>query len=122
MQVWPMYPEDVKRSGGHPCPFPVVLPQRLIKMYTFKAVPQLEFEGDIVLDMFNGTGATCLAARAMGRPWIGIDLNTSYCETARYRIKNEIVDPDSIILQPIKVKSAKNSKQLEFDLNNIESI
>ena len=35
-------------------------------MYTFRAVPEAGFEGDLVLDMFNGTGATCVAA-ASGR-------------------------------------------------------
>ena len=39
MQVWPMYPEDVKRSGGHPAPFPAVLPLRLIRMFTFADYP-----------------------------------------------------------------------------------
>jgi site-specific DNA-methyltransferase (adenine-specific) len=44
MQIWPMYPEDVKRAGGHPAPFPTVLPQRLILMYSFRAVPEVDFE------------------------------------------------------------------------------
>jgi DNA modification methylase len=114
MQVWAIYPEDVKRAGGHPCPFPVVLPQRLIKMYTFKSVPEIKFDGDIVLDMFNGTGATCVAARAMGRNWIGIDLHPGYCDTARHRVKWEVVDPDAIILEPVRVRGAKNSKQLQL--------
>jgi DNA modification methylase len=114
MQVWAIYPEDVKRTGGHPCPFPVVLPQRLIKMYTFKGVPEVKFEGDIVLDMFNGTGATCVAARATGRNWIGIDLHPGYCDTARHRVMREVVDPDAIILEPVKVRGAKSSRQLSL--------
>ncbi len=106
MQIWPIYPEDVKRAGGHPAPFPVVLPQRLIMMYSFRRAPQVGFQGDIVLDMFNGSGSTCIAARALGRNFIGIDLNASYCQIARLRLAREHVDPSAIFLERVKVKSA----------------
>jgi len=112
MQVWPIYPEDVQRAGVHPAPFPIVLPKRLIMMYTFKQCSEAEFEGDIVLDMFNGTGATCIAARALGRKWIGIDLHPGYCEIARNRVKYESVDPNCIMLEKVKVRGAENSRQL----------
>ncbi|MBN2209460.1 MAG: site-specific DNA-methyltransferase [Candidatus Coatesbacteria bacterium] len=106
MQVWPMYPEDVRRAGGHPAPFPVVLPQRLIMMYSFRRAPEVGFEGDVVLDMFNGSGSTCIAARALGRNFIGIDLNASYCQIARVRLSRENVDPDAIFLERLSVKAA----------------
>jgi DNA modification methylase len=106
MQVWPIYPEDVKRAGGHPAPFPVVLPQRLIMMYTFKAAPEFDFAGDIVLDMFNGTGATCVAAKATGRRYIGVDLNAEYCEVAAQRLQQETVDPSAIKLENMRVRRA----------------
>ena len=114
MQVWPIYPEDVSRSGGHPCPFPVVLPQRLIMMYTFAESPKSGFAGDIVLDMFNGTGATCVAARALRRNWIGIDIHPGYCEIARSRIERETVDPYAIMLQRVSVRSPCSSRQLSM--------
>jgi DNA modification methylase len=114
MQVWPIYPEDVQRAGGHPAPFPVVLPQRLIMMYTFKECPETDFEGDIVLDMFNGTGTTCVAARALGRKWIGVDLHPGYCEIARNRVKYETVDPHCIMLEKVRVRGPENSRQLEL--------
>jgi len=114
MQVWPIYPEDVQRSGNHPAPFPIVLPQRLIMMYTFKECPEADFEGDIVLDMFNGTGATCVAARALGRKWIGIDLHPEYCEIAENRVKYDSVDPYRVMLESVRVKGAENSKQLKL--------
>ena len=109
MQVWAMYPADVKRAGRHPCPFPVVLPMRLIQMYTFKRNPDADFAGDIVLDPFNGTGATCLAARATDRNYIGIDLNPAYCETARHRIEWEAADPTEIFLYPPRVRKAAST-------------
>lgn len=112
MQVWPIYPEDVKRAGGHPCPFPVVLPQRLCLMYTFKSDSRDQFAGDIVLDMFNGTGATCIAAKATRRRYIGIDLNPDYCEIAKSRLKLEPIDPKGIMLSSISVRRPKTSSQL----------
>lgn len=118
MQVWPMYPADVKRASGHPAPFPVVLPQRLIMMYTFKAVPEASFEGDIVLDMFNGTGASCVAARALERHYIGVDLNPDYCRIAidrmKYRTFEEGIDSHTILLEPPRVKKPQNSRQMEL--------
>jgi len=110
MQVWPIYPADVKRSGGHPCPFPIVLPQRLILMYTFRRAPEADFAGDIVLDMFNGTGASCLAANATGRNYIGIDLNPQYCAAAQVRLNSEAVDFYNILLEGVRVKKPRNSR------------
>ncbi len=107
MQVWPMYPEDVKRAGGHPAPFPVILPRRLIMLYTFRQVPEAEFKGDIVLDMFSVSGSTCIAAKVLGRNFIGIDLNASYCEIARQRLLRERVDPEAVFLECVTVKSAR---------------
>ena len=114
MQIWPMYPEDVKRAGGHPAPFPVVLPQRLALMYSFRADPVRDFAGDIVLDMFNGSGATTLAAKATGRRWIGIDLNPEFCEHAERRLRTERVGPHEIMLQDVSVKRAYDSQQLDL--------
>ncbi len=105
MQIWPIYPQDVMRAGGHPAPFPVVLPQRLIAMYTFAADPDNGFGGDIVLDMFNGSGATTLAASAMGRRWIGIDLHEGFCDYARRRLRAEHVDPGGILLHEHRVQA-----------------
>ena len=119
-QIWPIYPADIKRVIGHPAPFPVVLPQRLIMMYTFKSAPEFGFEGDIVLDMFNGTGATCVAAKALERCYIGIDLNPDYCYIAMNRLKSinqdfgDTVDPNAIILESLRVRRPQNSKEMKL--------
>lgn len=111
MQVWPLMPVDVQRTKGHPAPFPVEIPRRLIAMYTFKAAPELGFEGDIVLDMFNGSGSTCVAAVQMGRRYIGIDINIDYCKMAERRIKAiSHNDSYSLIIDKIKMPSKNNKK------------
>jgi len=84
-QVWFMYPEDVKRGKEHPAPFPEKLPARLLRLYTFGAFRT--FPGEIVLDPFVGTGTTCVAAKRMGRRWVGIDIVPRYVELARERVR-----------------------------------
>jgi DNA modification methylase len=85
-QVWFMYPEDVKREGDHPAPFPQKLPGRLMRLYTFGAAGR--FPGEIVLDPFVGTGTTCAVAKSMGRRFIGIDINEKYVKLARERVRD----------------------------------
>jgi modification methylase len=87
-QVWFMYPEDVKRGGNHPAPFPEKLPARLIRLYTYGAVAG--FAGEVVLDPFVGTGTTCAVAKRMGRRYVGIDINPGYVRIAQQRIRDAI--------------------------------
>lgn len=53
----------------------------------YRAIKILSFKEDVVMDPFNGSGTTCLAAEMLGRPWIGVDISQKYCEVARERIK-----------------------------------
>jgi site-specific DNA-methyltransferase (adenine-specific) len=76
--VW-TFPAVSARSIGHPAPFPVELPYRLIQLYTF--------EGDIVLDPFIGSGQTAIAAIKTGRHYIGYDTNAEYVKLAEKRIR-----------------------------------
>lgn len=85
-QVWFMYPEDVKREEGHPAPFPIKLPARLMRLYTYGAYR--EFQGEIVLDPFVGAGTTCTVASSMGRQWIGIDISKTYLDYASEAVKH----------------------------------
>ncbi len=71
--VWE-FPTVSAKKVGHPAPFPVELPSRLIKLYTYK--------DDVVLDPFNGSGTTCQAAEMLGRRWIGVDMDPGYCQLA----------------------------------------
>jgi len=114
MQVWPIMPTNIQRKNGkgHPAPFPVEIPRRLIAMYTFKAAPELNFDGDIVFDMFNGSGSTCVAAAEMNRRFIGIDINIEYCKISEERIKSikPNISPNLII---DKIKMPSKSKIVE---------
>jgi len=92
-QIWWIYPDNVPRQDGHPAPFPEALPNRLVAMYTFRGVPELGFPGDVVLDPFAGSGTTCVAARRLGRRYVGIELNPDFCRLAQHRIISTPVRP-----------------------------
>ena len=78
--VWTFKGES-KRKIGHPAPFPVELPRRCIKLFSFV--------GDTVLDPFMGSGTTVVAAKQNGRKGIGIDMEEEYCFLAMNRILKE---------------------------------
>ena len=76
--VWSFPAESAKRVN-HPAPFPIELPERLIKLYTFC--------DDVVLDPFMGSGSTALAAIKNNRYYIGYDNNADYVKITEDRIK-----------------------------------
>ena len=84
LDIWSIPPESARRVG-HPAPFPVELPEQLIRLYTFK--------DDLVLDPFMGSGSALLAAARLGRRYIGYDLDESYVEVARRRVQ-EALEPN----------------------------
>ena len=52
-----------------------------------KAIKILSYKNDIILDPFNGSGTSCVAAETLDRRWIGIELSPNYTEIARQRIQ-----------------------------------
>lgn len=83
LDVWELPAESATRVG-HPAPFPVALPERLIHLHTYT--------GDLVLDPFMGSGSTGVAAARTGRHWVGYDTDPDYVERARDRIAAELAD------------------------------
>jgi site-specific DNA-methyltransferase (adenine-specific) len=78
--VWDIQPESANRVG-HPAPFPVELPERLIQLYTY--------EGDLVLDPFIGSGSSAVAAVRTDRHFVGYDLDEAYRQIALRRVADE---------------------------------
>ncbi len=67
----------------HSAVFPVALPEWFIRLFTKP--------GDLVLDPFNGSGTTCVAAQQQNRDYIGIDTNQEYCELAIHRLQDDLI-------------------------------
>lgn len=89
------------RRVEHPCQLPPALMRRLIALYTF--------EGEIVLDPFNGAGTTTLCAEGMGRRFIGIELSEKYHELAssRHNLLRVGGDPFAKVNGAPKVKNSR---------------
>ena len=80
LDIWRIPPERASKVG-HPAPFPVALPERLIELYTYR--------NDVVLDPFVGSGTTAIAAARLGRRYIGYEVDKAYLELARVRLQTE---------------------------------
>ena len=79
-----VYPTNVVHMAtecsnrGHSAAFPVDLPTWFIKLFTV--------EGNVVLDPFIGSGTTAVAAKQLGREYVGIDIGEEYCQIAEQRV------------------------------------
>ena len=71
----------------------------------WKAIKILSYKEDVIMDPFNGSGTTCLAAEMLGRSWIGVDISPNYCEVARKRVREYQLQQNQLEIQmetPIK--------------------
>ena len=80
------------RQNDHPAKFPIEIPKRLIKMFSFV--------GDVILDPFLGSGTTSIAAKMLDRNSIGIELHDGYKEVIRRKIHDSAL---SKLLTPCEV-------------------
>ncbi len=80
LDIWEIPAESATRVG-HPAPFPVELPARLIELYTYR--------DDLVLDPFGGAGTTAVAAVRAGRHFVVYDLEEPYIELSQARVQDE---------------------------------
>ena len=78
--IWTFSAVNAKKIG-HPAPFPIELPHRLINLYSY--------EGDVVLDPFCGSGTTCIAAIQNNRKYVAYDIKKEYVDLAEKRISNQ---------------------------------
>jgi len=76
-EIWSLIPQTNNKL--HPVPFPIELPKRLIKLYSYRNA--------IILDPFVGSGTTCVSAKILGRDYIGIDISKKYCDISKQRLK-----------------------------------
>jgi len=76
--VWDIRPET---NSKHPAPYPIELPQKCIKYYSFVE--------DIVLDPFMGSGTSAIASLMENRKYIGYELNKKFIKMANSRISEE---------------------------------
>lgn len=102
--VWDIGTESAVRVG-HPAPFPVELPQRLIELYTYR--------GDLVLDPFMGSGTSAVAAIRTHRHYVGFDTDLDYVKAARTRAQEaldqrEAADTDEHRTRPWRVVTTPN--------------
>ena len=79
--VWTFGGEKRKKTR-HPAPFPVELPRRCIRLFSYV--------GDTVLDPFLGSGTTLLACAELGRKGIGVEIDPVYCGVAEERIREAL--------------------------------
>jgi DNA modification methylase len=76
---WSISPERKMGHYDHPAMFPEELIERVLKLFSF--------EGDVILDPFNGVGTTCAVAKRFNRKYIGIEVSQKYCNIAKKRVK-----------------------------------
>jgi len=81
--VWE-FPAEPAHAVGHPAPFPVELPYRLLQLYTF--------EGEVILDPFIGSGQAAIAAIKTNRHYVGYEINEGYVKLAERRIKEFLTE------------------------------
>ena len=95
--LWTFSGQNKKGAGGHPAAFPVELPKRCIKLFSFI--------GDTVFDPFLGSGSTLIASYLNNRKSIGVDIDKSYCDIAINRLRKEAgIDQNNLFEYDKKVE------------------
>lgn len=89
--------ESDAKTGWHPAQFSSVVPERVIKMFSFV--------GDVVLDPFIGSGTTCIVAKKYNRYSIGLDINKDFLKLANQRLEETKGDSD---LARLLLEDARN--------------
>lgn len=80
---------ESKKKIGHPAPFPIELPKRCIKLFSYV--------GDTVLDPFLGSGSTVIAAYKLNRQAIGVEIDEKYFKLAIERVSKECITLEGLL-------------------------
>ncbi len=83
MGKWSIAPERKMKHYSHPAMFPKELANRVLLLFSFR--------GDMVLDPFVGAGTTCVAAKELGRKYLGIDVSEEYVNTVEARLSEFLI-------------------------------
>jgi site-specific DNA-methyltransferase (adenine-specific) len=104
--VWeiPYLNPKAKERVGYPTQKPVILLKQIIEIST-KA-------GDLVVDPFNGSGTTCVAAKSLNRNFIGIDASTDAVELANKRLEEMIITESALLKKGADSYSIKSEEEL----------
>ncbi len=106
--IWRFPPE---RTSPHPAPFPITLPVRIIHSI-------LNDNKGIVLDPYSGSGTTAVAAKLLGKDYIGIDISNEYIEYSHKRLENSYAEIKTMEEELAKHYVQKTFKQRKIDGNN----
>ena len=99
--LWTFQGESKKRTG-HPAPFPLELPKRCIKLFSYV--------GDVVLDPFLGCGSTLVACALNNRKGIGIEIDRKYCQLAKKRLIKETHILNTVLVPVGELHGTKGRK------------
>ena len=114
--VWEIPPASATRVG-HPAPFPVELPERLIELYTYRH--------DLVLDPFMGAGTTAVAAVRTGRYYAGFDTDAGYIELAEERVAEERLRLERLqgpALWGVEIPATTNGRRRSGSSDNLSDL
>ncbi len=107
--VWTFSAESARKIG-HPAPFPIELPYRLIQLYTFK--------DEVVLDPFCGSGSASIAALKANRHYIGYDIDENYVRLAEKRIREFTKERQQMVLLREEKNPFENNTEIPVETKN----
>lgn len=116
--VWeiPFLNPKAKERTGYPTQKPIELLERIIKISTD--------EGDIVLDPFCGSGTTLVAAKLLGRKYLGIDINPSAIDLCKNRLDAPTKTESTLLKIGSQAYLTKSEKELavlqQFDCDIVQ--
>lgn len=113
--VWeiPYLNPKAKERVGYPTQKPVLLLQQILEIGTD--------EGDLVLDPFNGSGTTCVAAKSMNRNFIGIDMSPDAVELAKQRLKDMVITESALLEKGVDGYNQKTEDEIAL-LKSINAV